>query len=284
MQEKIIELTTRILPWVLSSGVKIIFILVGGSIVIQILKTVIEKTVRRLVRQREGTSKLSEEKRENTLIRVFNNAIKIIIWLIAVLMALSEAKVNIGPLLAAAGVAGIAFGFGGQYLIRDLITGFFIILENQYRVGDVVTIAGISGKVENINLRMTILRDLDGTVHNIPNGEIKTSSNLTKDYSKINLNIGVDYNTDLEKLERVINRVGLDLANDSNWKEKIRSAPEFLRVNELADSAIIVKIVAEVEPLEQWAVAGELRKRLKIAFDKEGIEIPFPQRVIHQAK
>ena len=176
------------------------------------------------------------------------------------------------------------FGFGGQYLIKDIINGFFVILENQYRIGDVVTIAGLTGKVENINLRMTILRDVEGAVHHIPNGAISTASNLTKHFSKLNLKIGIGYDADLDKTKEVVNRVGQDLAQDPEWKDKIKTAPEFSRVDDLGDSAVVIKIDGEVEPLEKWAVNGELRKRIKIAFDKEGIEIPFPQIVTHQAK
>jgi small conductance mechanosensitive channel len=199
------------------------------------------------------------------------------------MMILSEAGVAIGPLLAAAGIAGIAFGFGGQYLIRDIISGLFITLENQYRIGDVVCFDGTCGLVEDITLRMTTLRNLDGTVHHIPHGEIKTVSNLTKHYARVNLNVGVSYGSNLEHVIEVVNRVGRELAEDPAWKEHVTKAPQFLRVDDFADSAVIIKILGETKPIKQWDVTGELRKRLKIAFDKEGIEIPFPQRVVHTA-
>jgi small conductance mechanosensitive channel len=198
-------------------------------------------------------------------------------------MLLSEVGVAVGPLLAAAGIAGIAVGFGGQYLIRDLITGMFIIVENQYRVGDVVCFDNTCGLVERITLRMSTLRDLDGTVHHVPHGEVKKVSNLSKYFSRVNLNIGVAYSSDLEKVIQVINSVGEEMAEDLNWKDMIIKPPQFLRVDDFADSAIIMKIVGDTKPLKQWDVTGELRKRLKVAFDKEGISIPFPQRVIHQA-
>lgn len=202
-------------------------------------------------------------------------------WLIAFMMIISEFGLNIGPVLAAAGIIGLAFGFGGQYLIRDVISGLFIILENQYRVGDVVCLGEKCGLVEDINLRLTTIRDLDGTVHHIPNGEIKSASNLSKYFSRVNLNIGISYNSNLEKVIAVVNKVGNDLSEDPQWKDQIKKAPQFLRVDDFADSAVVIKILGETEPLKQWDVAGELRKRLKIAFDKEGIEIPFPQRVVH---
>jgi small conductance mechanosensitive channel len=192
--------------------------------------------------------------------------------------------VAIGPLLAAAGIAGVAVGFGGQYLIRDLISGIFIIIENQYRTGDVVCFDSTCGLVESITLRMTTLRDLDGTVHHVPHGEIKTVSNLSKHFARVNLNVGVSYFSNLEHVIEVVNRVGKEMTNDPKWKDVILKAPQFLRVDDFADSAIVIKILGDTQPLKQWEVTGELRKRLKIAFDKEGIEIPFPQRTIHASK
>jgi len=203
---------------------------------------------------------------------------------LALLMIFQEMGVAIGPLLAAAGIAGLAFGFGGQYLIRDLISGLFIIMENQYRIGDVVCFDKTCGLVEDISMRMTTLRDLDGIVHHVPHGEIKMVSNLSKQFARVNLNIGIAYNSDLERVISVVNRVGEELANDPAWREFIIKPPQFLRVDDFGDSAIIIKILGETKPLKQWDVTGELRKRLKIAFDREGIEIPFPQRVVHQVK
>ncbi|MBP8959631.1 MAG: mechanosensitive ion channel family protein [Bacteroidales bacterium] len=225
----------------------------------------------------------AEIQRENTLIRIFNGTISIVILLIALLMILKEAGLDIVPMLAGAGIVGIAVGFGGQYLIRDVISGLFIILENQYRIGDVITINDKGGSVEDISLRKTTLRDLDGTVHHIPHGEIKIVSNQSKDFARINIDIGIAYNSNLEHVIDVINRTGEEISSDPYFRELIVSQPKFLRVNEFGESAIIVKILGDTKPLKQWEVAGELRKRLKIAFDREGIEIPFPQRVIHHA-
>jgi len=199
-------------------------------------------------------------------------------------MILSEIGLMIGPILAGAGIVGLAVGFGGQYLIRDIISGLFIILENQYRVGDVVNFDGTGGLVEDISIRKTTLRDLDGTVHHVPHGEIKKVANLSKSYSRVNLNIGIAYNSNLEHVINVVNQTGNELAEDPQWKEFITKAPQFLRVDNFADSSIIIKILGETQPIKQWEVSGELRKRIKTAFDREGIEIPFPQVVIHQAK
>lgn len=207
-----------------------------------------------------------------------------ILIVLAILMILQEFGLKIGPILAGAGIVGVAVGFGGQYLIKDVITGLFMILENQYRIGDVVKIDGTGGVVQDITLRKTTLRDMDGTVHHINHGSIVLVSNQSKDFARVNIEIGVAYDTDLEHLIKVIDSTGMELAEDPFFKQSIISPPKFLRVQEFADSAIIVKILGDTRPLKQWEVAGELRKRLKIAFDREGIEIPFPQTVIHKAK
>ncbi|MEX0910214.1 MAG: mechanosensitive ion channel family protein [Candidatus Paceibacterota bacterium] len=272
-----------LVTWFFSHGVTILLI-VGVSYLVHIAsRKIIDKVVRRLV-IRGGGSQMAEEKRENTLIEVASRTVGVLIIILAGLMVLSEIGVAIGPLLAAAGVAGIAVGFGGQYLIRDLISGLFIILENQYRVGDVVCFGDTCGLVETLSLRATTLRDLDGTVHHMPHGEITQVANLSKKFARVNLNIGVSYVADLEQVEKVVNEVGAALATDPGWVDKIIEAPKFIRVEDFADSAVVIKILGDTQPLEQWAVAGEFRRRLKIAFDKNGIEIPFPQRVIHQAK
>lgn len=255
--------------------------IIVGAILIQFLShRFIGRVIRRLIRQGHGT-RLAEEKRENTLTQVAGGAMTTLVWLVAGMMLLSEFGIAIGPVIAAAGVAGLAIGFGGQYLIRDLISGAFVILENQYRAGDVVCFGETCGLVEGITLRMTTLRDLDGTVHHVPHGEIKTVSNLSKGFSRVNLDIGIAYSSDLEHVIGVVNRVGMELAQDPVWKGSIVTPPAFLRVDAFADSAIVIKILGDTAPIKQWDVAGELRKRLKIAFDKEGIEIPFPQRVVH---
>jgi small-conductance mechanosensitive channel len=284
MEEKIIEWSSSIIPWLLSHGIKIVIIAAGAFFLNKILSRIIRKAVIIAVVSDDFTSKEAEKKREDTLIRIFNGALAVSILTFTILMILQEAGIKIGPILAGAGIVGLAFGFGGQYLIRDLISGLFIILENQYRIGDVVNIDNTGGLVEDISLRMTTLRDLDGTVHHIPHGEIKKVSNLSKHFARLNMDIGIAYDSDLEHVIEVVNRTGDELAEDPLFKDSIITPPRFLRVNEFADSAIIIKILGDTKPLKQWEISGEFRKRIKIAFDKEGIEIPFPQRVIHQAK
>lgn len=263
-----------------TSWLTILLIIVLTLFIIKFGHILISKSVKKAIKQ-NGDTKVAEEKREKTLVTVFNITLNISVVLIASLIILSELGINIGPLLAGAGIAGVALGFGAQTLVKDIISGIFIILENQFRIGDVVCFDKTCGSVENITLRVTTLRDLDGIVHYVPNGEIKIASNMTKSKSRVNLNIGVAYDSDIDKVEKIINEVGNDLAKDKEWKEKIRTAPQFVRVNDFGDSAIEIKIVGDTEPMEQWAITGELRRRLKKAFDKNGIEIPFPQRDVH---
>jgi len=272
--------------WAMSHGIAIVAIIFGAWVVRRFSKFFIKKVVHRTLTLTEDKqlSTTAVKKREDTLVGVFAGTVRVVIWIVAGAMILSESGIDIKPLLATAGVAGLALGFGGQYLIRDIISGLFILLENQFRVGDVVCIDGTCGLVEGITLRMTTLRDLDGTVHHLPNGEVKKTSNLSKQFSRVNLDIGVSYKTDIDHLKKTVNRVGKDLAEDPEWREFIKKAPEFVRINDFADSAIVFKVLGDTEPMKQWDVAGELRRRLKIEFEKEGIEIPFPQLVVHSEK
>ena len=283
MKEHLTEWSSRIVPWLLLHGIKIAVVVAIGLVLYRISTKLIEKAVRTAIVNDERMSPLAESMREDTLIRIFTGLAHIVILLITVLMVLQEMGLMIGPILAGAGIAGLAFGFGGQYLIRDVISGLFIIIENQYRIGDVVSFDGTGGLVEDISLRMTTIRDLDGTVHHIPHGEIKRVSNLTKNFWRVNMNIGISYSANLEHVVSVINKVGNELAADEKWKADIIQPPQFLRVDSFDASSISIKILGETQPIRQWDVAGELRKRLKVAFDKEGIEIPFPQRVVHFA-
>jgi len=284
MEETIQKWNDIVVPWLLTHGIRILIIVIAAWLLNKIISRIIRRTVRVAVVPDRHLSKEAEKKREDTLIRIFTGATRIVIITIALMMILQEGGLEIGPILAGAGIVGLAVGFGGQYLIRDIISGLFIILENQYRIGDIININDTGGLVEDISLRKTTLRDLSGTVHHIPHGEIQIVSNLSKDFARINLDIGVAYDTNLEHVIKVINQTGKELAADPVFKDRIISPPQFLRVDEFADSAIMIKILGETKPLMQWEVAGEYRKRLKISFDREGIEIPFPQRVIHHSK
>ncbi len=283
MNEILLELEKSLIPWLVSHGFKIVIIVTGAYLLHKVTRRFIAKVVQISVVAEDPEIRELTIKREETLIRIFYWLNGIIILVVAILMILQEIGISIGPLLAGAGILGLAIGFGGQYLIKDLISGFFIFLENQYRIGDVVKFDGVGGTVEDITLRVTTLRDLDGVVHHVPHGEIKRVSNLSKTFARVNLNIGISYNSKLEHVIQVINKVCIEMAQELPWKEYIIKTPQFLRVDDFADSAVIVKILGETIPHKQLEVSGELRKRLKLAFDAEGIEIPYPQRVIHMA-
>lgn len=271
----------KILPWLLTHGLRIILIIIVAYGINYLAKRFIEKLVRVSVTADRHQSAHAELKREETLIQIFSWSMRVMLVLIVIMLTLNEMGLSIGPMIAGAGILGLAIGFGGQYLIRDFFTGFFMIIENQYRIGDVVSLDQTSGLVENISLRMTTLRDLDGTVHYVPHGDIKRVANLSMDFARINLNVRVTYTTQLEKAIEVINRTGNELAEDSLWKPFIIKPPQFLRVDDFLDTGIVLKILGETVPLKQWDITGELRKRIKVAFEKDGIEMPALQRIVN---
>jgi small conductance mechanosensitive channel len=268
--------------WLVDHGTRIGVILVLGFVLWFALRKLLPPAVRvSLDRSMSGESEEAILKTAKTLASTFMWVVRLLILMMVTFMILNELEVPIGPVLAGFGIAGIAVGFGAQYLIRDLIAGIFVVLENQYRVGDVARIADVAGLVEEINLRKTVLRDLDGIVHHIPNGEIRVASNFTRKFSRANLNISVAYDTDLDHAIDVINRVGKELAEDEKWREVILTPPQVLRVDNLGDSGIDIKVLGDVKPIQQWAVMGELRLRLKRVFDEEGIEIPWPHMKVY---
>ncbi len=264
--------------WLLEHGILIFIVLLLSYIAYRVIKVAIPRLVDRSVAARGKRRRAQGElaKRSQTLSRFLTTTLGAFIAIAAVFMVLSEVGIDIAPLIAGAGVAGIAIGFGAQSLIKDYLNGLFIILEDQYNKGDVAKIAGIAGLVMNVNLRRTVLRDLDGIVHSIPNGQITTTSNYTRDWARVNLDVSVGYGEDLERVMTVINRVGKELAEDEHFGKFIRTAPQALRVNKFGDSGIEIKILGETKPMKQWELTGELRKRLKRTFDEEGIEIPWP--------
>jgi small conductance mechanosensitive channel len=225
----------------------------------------------------KGLPKVSIEKRTTTLTRLFTALGAVVIALIALFLILAEVGINITALLAGFGVFGIAVGLAAQHLIKDLISGLIILIENQYNVGDVIRVAGVAGGVEEINLRRTVLRDLDGIIHIVPNGEIGVASNFTKLWSRAHLNISVAYKEDLDRVMAVIRQTWEEVANDPNWEPALISkTPWLVRVNEFGDSGIVIKAVGETQPGRQWDVMGEIRRRLKRVFDEQDIEIPWP--------
>jgi len=269
---------------------RVALIVLAAVVAFVLLRKAVEVGVRGVMERRsaeagaEGAeaAPLEIERRVATIARLAVRIGGAIIVTIAILMALDEFGVEIGPAVAGLGVVGIAVGFGAQTVIRDWLAGIFIVLENQFSEGDVVRIAGVDGVVEAFSLRRTTLRDLDGTVHTVPNGQITVASNMTRLWARVNLDISVAYDTDIDGATAIINRVGEELQADSDWGPRLLEAPTVVRVNALGDSAVALKVLGQVRPAEQWAVAGELRKRILAAFSRDGIEIPFPHQVIVQ--
>jgi small conductance mechanosensitive channel len=264
--------------WLLEHGMPILLIIVLSFLIYRVISLAIPKLVEKYVqgKVKSRQSKLWYQNRTQTLSAVITTTTGGVIAIIAVFMLMSEFNINIAPLLAGAGVAGVAIGLGAQSLIKDFLSGVFIFLEDHYNKGDVVEIAGRVGTVEEINLRRTVLRDLDGIVYSIPNGEISVSSNYTRDWARVKLDVPVAYGEDLDRVFEILNRVGKELAEDKSFASKIKTPPQVLRVQNFGDSAIDVRMLGDVKPSEQWEVTGELRRRVKKAFDTEKIEIPWP--------
>ncbi|MEX2184418.1 MAG: mechanosensitive ion channel family protein [Chloroflexota bacterium] len=264
-----------ILLVVIAAGVAI---RLAGMFVHGILKALLDREVS------EGTaqelSAVEVKKRMDTLDQLATHVIRFFIIVIAGLMVLGTIGLDIGPAIAGLGVVGIAVGFGAQALVHDYLNGALILVENQYAKGDVVRIAGVAGTVEDFNLRRTTLRDIDGVVHTVPNGEIKVASNLTRVWARINQDILVAYDTDIDKAMRVVDDVGRQMAGEPAWKRRILEAPRVERVEALGDYGVTLKILGSVRAQEQWAAGGEFRKRLLAALQANGIEIPRPQRVV----
>ncbi len=219
--------------------------------------------------------------RFKTIIRLFHWLGAIIIVCVVLYMVLDNFGINVAPLLAGAGIVGIAFGFGGQYLIRDLINGIFILLEGHYSINDIVKIGEFAGVVENINLRITVLRDAEGRLIIIPNGDVKTVINFTKDYSRAVVSIGVAYKENIDRVMDVIKQIGREIRQDDIFGKVILEDLEMLGVDELADSQVTIKFRIKTLPSKQFEIARELRRRIKNRFDELGIEIPFPHRTLY---
>ncbi|TDO02607.1 mechanosensitive ion channel family protein [Sunxiuqinia elliptica] len=265
------------LPAMLFLIVLLIIALRTSSFMIGKLKNVLAK---RTVNQTDEPN-LEVEKRLNTLMGIVKKGVAIFIWTIFIMIFLKKINIDIAPLLAGAGIVGLAVGFGAQELVRDFITGFFILLENQIRTGDVAIINGTSGLVEKIELRTITLRDLSGTVHVFQNGKINTVSNMTKGWSAIVFDIGVAYKENLDRVMEIMSEVAEDLRQDQKFKSLILEPMEIFGLDSFGDSALVVKGRIKTKPIQQWVVGREYRKRLKEAFDKHKIEIPFPHRTIY---
>ena len=251
-----------------------------------LLQALAGRLIRLFRRYMQGKSpSLDEQARIETLARVFRNGAAVIIVLVAGTLVLGELGISVAPILATAGVAGVAIGFGAQSLIKDYFNGFFLLLDDQVREGDVVEVAGKSGLVEEVTLRYVRLRDFDGHVHFVPNGEIKVVSNRTRGFAYAAIDVGVGYGVEIDLALGLMRETGQAMRADAQWKAKLADEIEVLGVERLDNSAVVLRCRLKVVPaIEQWNVKREFFKRVKLAFDARGIEIPFPQLTVHMAK
>ncbi len=270
--------------WLITEGpglliIIVLFFLLSRGIVVLIKR--MRKTLISRAEKNESVDSDEATKRINTLTNIIQGVFIIILWIVFFMLLLQKVGVNIGPILASVGILGLAIGFGTQELVRDVITGFFVLLENQVRTGDVAVINGTGGLVEKIELRTITLRDFSGTVHVFQNGKINTLANMTKDWSAMVFDIGVAYKEDTQRVMDIIKQVGDELKEDSEFGSDIIEPIEVFGLDAFGDSAIIIKARIKTKPMKQWTIGREYRKRLKSAFDEQGIEIPFPHTTVY---
>lgn len=268
---------------IIATSLRILVVLVIVFIMKKVVISALERLENKLVKraQAAGEPPTDVQKRADTLIRLLRQGLFIAIWVLAGLVLLRELGFEIAPILAGAGILGLAVGFGSQNLVRDVISGFFIIMEDQVRVGDVAIINGTGGLVEKINFRTIVLRDLSATVHVFPNGTINTLSNMTNTWSAYVFDLGVAYKEDTDKVVETIIEVGRGLKQDSYFGQLIIEDLEVFGVDKFADSAVVIRGRIKTKPIKQWETGREFLRRIKKAFDEKGIEIPFPHRSVY---
>lgn len=276
--EDIFSITTNLATWLKTTGMSILLILVVSWALYHLVNFFVETLVHRLIRKTRYNqmTDLDLEKRQNTVTSLVSTLLRVVILGTAAMMLVKQffPHINYAPIFASAGIIGVAIGFGAQSLIKDFLTGLFIITENQYRVGDVVDLDnGATGAVERVGIRSTVLRDADGNVHYIPNGNVGHVINKTMGFSKVNFSLSVHADTDVDLLAQVINETGTKLATDPKWQAKITEAPHFLNIGSFSQLGMDVNIVGVTEPSEQWSVTGELRRRLIKQFAAHKIKL-----------
>ncbi len=270
--------------WLIRELPGLIIIILIAFILLKIIKFTtgrVKKTLLKRAEEDENVDTMEVEKRINTLMGILYGILRIVIVSVLIMIVLVKFGVNIGPILASAGIVGLAVGFGAQEFVRDYISGFFMLLENQVRVGDVAIINGTGGLVEKIELRTITLRDISGVVHIFQNGKVNTLSNMTKEWSAIVFDIGVAYKEDVERVMKIIKEVGDELQMDPEFADKIISPIEVMGLDSFGDSALVIRARIKTKPIQQWFTGREYRKRLKKVFDRENIEIPFPHRTVY---
>lgn len=271
----------RISEWFLTNGMRVVLILAATFVLLKIA-TALTKRMRGIIGRKEDDFEF--EKRSGTLSAVVHWIMNAVILTVACFMLLNEFGVDLRPVLAAAGVVGLAVGFGAQSLVQDFISGFFVLLEDQIRVGDVVQIGDKSGLVEKVNLRLVVLRDQSGSVHFIRNGKIDVVTNMTKEYSLYVISIGVAYRENIDEVIGVLKGIDEELRRDAAFKQDILAPLEVLGLDSFGDSAVNLKARTKTRPSQQWRVGREFNRRIKMKFDELNIEIPFPHHTIYFGK
>ncbi|MCF7810861.1 mechanosensitive ion channel family protein [bacterium] len=272
----IVDYINTEIPKNLPAAGRVVIIILLALITWWLIRFTLQKIIKRA-----AISKHVDEKRVNTIISVMRSVVNVTLTGLAGTLVMSELGINLGPILAAAGVVGLAVGFGAQSLIKDILSGFFLLFENQVRVGDVVSASGKAGAVENITLRTLTLRDVAGNVHIIPHGQIDTVTNMTLGWSRVDLKIGIAYREDPDEVVRVMKDVVESMAQEETWVEHFPEPPQVFAIEDLGDSAVVYRVLAKVLPGSQWVVSREMKLRFKKRFDAEGIEIPFPHQTIY---
>jgi len=270
----------EVADWLTTSGLRILLIAALALAAYLLFRAVFPRVVRTAMLR--GVARPDEEtqKRIDTLVAVAERTAGLVAFVLAVITILPEAGVNITAIVAGFGITGLAVALGAQALVRDAINGVFLLAENQYRKGDVIRIADVTGAVEDITLRRTIIRDEDGVVHSVPNGVISVVSNYTRDFAQVNLEVRVAYGEDLAKVTQVIDRVGRELAADARYADLISEAPRAARIESVGDAGVTITVSARTRPSARWDAAAELRRRLADAFVAEGVRVPFPPHAV----
>lgn len=271
------QLISTLKDWAIEHGPNILLIILIAWIVYKISSKFVAGLLNHTVRPDLFPSRVDRERRLKTIEGLVSTIIKIFVCIIAFVLIIGEFGINTGPLLASAGVLGVALGFGAQSLIKDFTSGIFIIIDNQYRVGDYVDIEGIEGTVEAITIRTTILRDLSGNQHHITNGSITRTTNQTVDFGGIKEDILIGKDSDIEKVKLIINRIGEELVKDKEFADKIKEAPYFDRILRFEKDGILIRILGSTTAYDQLEVNGELYSRILRAFRKNNITIPSTQ-------
>jgi small conductance mechanosensitive channel len=296
--------------WAFAKPVTIVIILFAAWLVVRIVDRIIDRfvqsiatgspptrTLKRGLRRtpivqalpdgtfESGPPAVRAARRAQTLGHVLHSIVAVTVWSIAALSVLGELGINLGPLIAAAGIAGVALGFGAQSLVKDFLAGIFLLVEDQYGVGDIIDVGEVSGSlvtgvVESVSLRSTRIRSTNGTVWHIPNGTVLRVGNMSQQWARALLDVSVGYDADLVQAQAVIKRTADEVWRDPDWSEMVLEEPELWGIEDLAADGVTIRLVVKTQPAEQFRVMRELRARIKLALDQAGVEIPFPQRTV----